>query len=167
MSLGANLQDAQETPRQAFPLRRRTSGDDELDMTPMVDLTFLLLIFFMVTAAFTVQKSIETPTPDENEEAAASRSVEDVENDEDYAVVKIDQENAFWIDDREARSRTRMVQILREIRDGAGAPAGAPRPTRLLVLASEEARHDRVVAALDAGPELGFEEVRLATWFDE
>ena len=136
-------------------------------MTPMVDLTFLLLIFFMVTASFTVQKAIETPTPDESAEAAAARSIEEVELDQEYAVVKVDRENAYWIEDREARSRTRMVQILREVRDGVGAPAGAPRPKRLLVLASEECRHDRVVAALDAGPELGFQEVRLATWVDE
>ena len=33
--------------------------EDELDMTPMVDVTFLLLIFFMVTASFTLQKSLE------------------------------------------------------------------------------------------------------------
>ncbi len=35
----------------------------ELDMTPMVDVTFLLLIFFMVTAAFTMQKSFQVPAP--------------------------------------------------------------------------------------------------------
>ena len=33
--------------------------EDELDMTPMVDVTFLLLIFFMVTASFTIQKSLQ------------------------------------------------------------------------------------------------------------
>jgi len=36
--------------------------DQELDMTPMVDVTFLLLLFFMVTAAFNLQKAIVLPT---------------------------------------------------------------------------------------------------------
>ena len=35
----------------------------EADMTPMVDATFLLLIFFMVTAAFTMQSAIVVPKP--------------------------------------------------------------------------------------------------------
>ncbi len=35
----------------------------EADMTPMVDVTFLLLIFFMVTAAFTMQSAIVVPKP--------------------------------------------------------------------------------------------------------
>ena len=38
--------------------------EDELDMTPMVDVTFLLLIFFMVTASFTRSKShLNSHTP--------------------------------------------------------------------------------------------------------
>ena len=36
--------------------------EEEMDMTPMVDVTFLLLIFFMVTAAFSLQKSIKMPS---------------------------------------------------------------------------------------------------------
>ena len=52
---------------------------DDLDMTPMVDVTFLLLIFFMVTAAFSLQKSLEVPTPDQQENATESRTLEEIE----------------------------------------------------------------------------------------
>src|SRR5688572_20269137 len=39
-------------------LREKSAPQEaEMDMTPMVDVTFLLLIFFMVTASFTMQKS--------------------------------------------------------------------------------------------------------------
>ena len=48
----------------AFHSRRRDGrAPAEMDMTPMVDVTFLLLIFFMVTAAFAMQKSFHVPTP--------------------------------------------------------------------------------------------------------
>src|SRR5512146_2340419 len=58
------------------PLLERKTGmtDDGLDMTPMVDVTFLLLIFFMVTAAFALQRSIQIPTPAPSASAAASRT---------------------------------------------------------------------------------------------
>ncbi len=42
---------------------RKFQSEDDLDMTPMVDVTFLLLIFFMITAAFSLQKSMEVPAP--------------------------------------------------------------------------------------------------------
>ena len=66
---------------------RRT--DDELDMTPMVDVTFLLLIFFMITAAFALQKSIEIPKTATDE---ASTNVEMVEPEDspDYVTVRVD-----------------------------------------------------------------------------
>ena len=50
-------------------LPRDGDSEDDLDMTPMVDVTFLLLIFFMVTAAFSLQKSINVPTPEKEENA--------------------------------------------------------------------------------------------------
>jgi biopolymer transport protein ExbD len=36
---------------------------DDMDMTPMVDVTFLLLIFFMITASFSSEKVFEKPPP--------------------------------------------------------------------------------------------------------
>ena len=51
-NLGADEEDEYET------FHRQPREEEELDMTPMVDVTFLLLIFFMVTASFSLQKSI-------------------------------------------------------------------------------------------------------------
>ena len=41
---------------------RKRGGDDmELDITPMIDVTFLLLIFFMVSSTMQAQKDLEVP----------------------------------------------------------------------------------------------------------
>ena len=42
-------------------LRRRPLAESELDITPMIDLTFLLLIFFLVTSVPDVQKKLDLP----------------------------------------------------------------------------------------------------------
>lgn len=42
-------------------LRRRALDEPELDITPMIDLTFLLLIFFLVTSVPDVQRALELP----------------------------------------------------------------------------------------------------------
>ena len=70
--------------------RPRKRADDELDLTPMVDVTFLLLIFFMITAAFAAAKAISVP-PTKESDAAPTVTVEDLEN--DSIVIRIDVEN--------------------------------------------------------------------------
>ena len=74
----------------ALPQKR----EDDMDLTPMVDVTFLLLIFFMITAAFALQKSIEVP-PVQDDDAAPTQTVDDLEK--DSIVVRIDGDNIFWI----------------------------------------------------------------------
>ncbi len=55
------IDDDDEDFEPEFNIKKEPIPEDELDMTPMVDVTFLLLIFFMVTASFTLQKSIKQP----------------------------------------------------------------------------------------------------------
>jgi biopolymer transport protein ExbD len=128
----------------------------------MVDVTFLLLIFFMVTAAFTLQKSIDVPKPESDQ---ASETTVDEEQDEgDRVTVQIDEFNTYhvltvdW--EEEAPSEHELLQHLKTARDGDST---GKIPTQLLVEANEECLHEKVVAALDTGSVTGFEEVLLAT----
>ena len=133
---------------------------DDLDMTPMVDVTFLLLIFFMVTAAFSLQKSLEIPAPDREESAQQSRTIEEIEEDDDYIIVRIDKDNTVWVDESEAPSEQEILEKLRDAKEGGGTGEG---PTSLLVLADGEADHETVVMCIDAGNGVGMESIRLAT----
>ena len=138
----------------------------EMDMTPMVDVTFLLLIFFMFTAAFALQKALEVPAVEEDE-AAASQTVEDLEK--DSIVVRVDGDNVFWIgcpmwtEEQRAPSTTDMRSKVREARKGNDR---GPGPAKMLVQANGEATHEHVVAALDAGSAVGMEDIRLMTYED-
>lgn len=136
--------------------------ETEMDMTPMVDVTFLLLIFFMVTAAFTLQKSIHVPKPESDQ---ASTETTDEEPDEgDRVTVQIDEFNTYHVMtidwEEEAPSEHELLQHLRTARDG---DSSGQIPSTLLVEANEESLHEKVVSALDAGGETGFENVMLAT----
>jgi biopolymer transport protein ExbD len=138
----------------------KRDSDDEMDMTPMVDVTFLLLIFFMVTAAFTLQKSIEMPPPDQEE--SAERAMDREELEDDFIIIRIDKDNTLWVDDREAIGEPDLLAKLREAR-GSTLLGGASGPGSLLVMADRECLHETVVMALDAGNAVGMENVRLAS----
>jgi biopolymer transport protein ExbD len=133
--------------------RREPLSDDEIDMTPMIDVVFQLLIFFMITAAFAMQKSLPVPVP----QATSDAPQVGVPDDRDAITVRIDAENSLWVDGAQAVSRQDLIAKLRKLRGGANG-----RRT-LLVSADPECRHESVVTALDAGSAAGMEEVELIT----
>jgi biopolymer transport protein ExbD len=145
-----------------FPKRRVIT--DDLDMTPMVDVTFLLLIFFMVTAAFSLQKSYQVPTPDDSRPSTQATSLAELEDDPRYVIVRVDEYDTFhlssaaWDEEQEAPSKPDLLDRLREARG-----SGPQTATHMLVMASEKATHQRVIAALDAGTAVGMEDVKLLT----
>lgn len=140
---------------------KRKDVETDMDMTPMVDVTFLLLIFFMVTAAFSLQKSLEVPKP--NQDDPSTHAVpKDPEEDPAYVTVYVDENNTYrvvtvdW--DEEAPSEQELLRKLREARSGNSA---GKEPTKMLVKAHGDSLIEKVVSALDAGMEVGMQQVQL------
>lgn len=139
-------------------------------MTPMVDVTFLLLIFFMVTASFTMQKSLNVPKPDSNQPSTQARTVQDFQDNPEYVVVRVDGLNTFHVsaaafpEEIEAPSEQELLVRLRQAKQG---DAQGIVPSKMLVLASGEAAYERVVMAIDAGNDVGMDEVQLLNVEDE
>ena len=139
-----------EDPQLSFS-KKEPIPEDELDMTPMVDVTFLLLIFFMVTASFTLQKSI--PQPPAATDAPSTNVVEEEEEQQDYVEVIIDQNNSYYvttrdIEEREAPSETEMRAMIKEAKDTYS-------PQRIVITAHVDATHERLIAVCDAGQSSG------------
>ena len=130
-------------------------------MTPMVDVTFLLLIFFMVTASFALQKSLEFPNADRKDDTAQNRVIEDIDNRDDYVIVRIDGDNVYHVDDRETYSRQELLSILREIKDADTGGFGMP--LNLLIIADGTAKHETVVTAIDVGNAAGITRIQYTT----
>lgn len=137
--------------------------DSEMDMTPMVDIVFQLLIFFMVTAAFSMQKSKQLPTPKEDRPSTSAVNV-DPENDGDFVIVMVDSYNSFRVQtpdfDEEAPSEQDLLIKLRRAKQGA---SDGKTPTKLMVKAHRDSLHEKVITALDAGAAVGMEQIQLQT----
>jgi biopolymer transport protein ExbD len=141
----------------------QSGEDDDMDMTPMVDVTFLLLIFFIMTATFSLQKSLQVPTP-QPEEASTQAIPQETEEDPEFLTVEVDETNTFFVympdggDPEEASSIAELYIKLRQARDDATKSF-----SKLVVRAHEDCWHESVVAALDAGMLIGMDEVQLMT----
>ena len=138
-------------------LSRGKRPEEEMDMTPMVDVTFLLLIFFMVTAAFSLQKSIDMPRQQTD---APSTSVTEEESDDlDSVDLEIDEFGSFLVMapdwERETPGKQNLITALRE------AVAGNKDGMRLAIKVHEMAKLRALVDGMDAGTIAGFTELEV------
>ncbi|MBN8605243.1 MAG: biopolymer transporter ExbD [Planctomycetes bacterium] len=160
---GTNSAATEENAEEAMVFEKKKNRDDsEMDMTPMVDVTFLLLIFFMITASFSIQKVFRTPAQKSNE--ASTKAEPDPNQDNaDSVVVQIDEFNSYTVllpsgEEREIPSKQDLIVLLSEAKgEGDGGPS------KLVIRAHEDSTHSTVVAALDAGRDANFEKFELTT----
>ncbi len=156
-------QETLDEPGEQFARSRTILAGDEMDMTPMVDVTFLLLIFFMITASFSIQKSIQRPAQRNDQPSSRPVVVEDKDN-PDVVTVQVDEFNAYnvvtsdW--DRPAASKQDLIVSLNEAHAG---DASGNVPSKLVVQAHEDCLHATVIGALDAGREAKFESFEVTT----
>jgi biopolymer transport protein ExbD len=146
----------QEPDEVSFP--ERSLPKDDMDMTPMVDVTFLLLIFFMITASFSSEKVFEQPPP--LSETPSNRPPDNPPEVYDSVRVQIDEFNAYTIifptgDEREASSKQDLLMALGDAKNEVSS-GKEDENLKLIVEAHEECIHAAIVAALDAGREKGF-----------
>lgn len=136
--------------------RRHKNLDDEMDLTPMVDVTFQLLIFFMVSASFSLQKSIEVPTQDPDQKGASQQvqTLDDLQG--TSIIVKIDASNTILIDDEPIADVLRLADTLRD-------KMRREQKTELLVTADNQSLHRTIIAVIDAANEVGMQKIRMTS----
>ncbi len=157
------------TPPPQVPKRKRRAikedhGDEEEDLewdiTPMVDVAFLLLIFFMLTASFSIQKVIRT-APQKSDQPSSSPVTQTPETPQETIVLQVDEFNTYTVitpdqSSQEASSRQELLIALKEIRMQYG-----DEPPRINIQAHEDSMHGAVVAAMDAAREADFTKFQI------
>ena len=138
-----------------FQFRPRQPDTDEMDLTPMVDMTFLLLIFFMITASFSVQKSIEFPPPSPDQKGGAQVALTLDELEDNSVIVRIDDRNVVYIDDEPLADIARLPWALKS--------ALTAQRNELVLTADDQALHETVVTVIDAAAAAGMQKIRLAS----
>ncbi|MAA73965.1 MAG: biopolymer transporter ExbD [Salinisphaeraceae bacterium] len=123
--------------------------EPEINLTSLIDVVFLLLIFFMVTTTFVRQSGLDIRLPDASASAAGT-------TDEAVEVI-VDAADTVYVSGRPLQARK---QTLREAIDAA-SEGDYSRPLR--IKADGRASHQTVVTVMDLAAEFGFERVDIAT----
>lgn len=131
-------------------LQPDNEDEPEVNLTPLIDVVFLLLIFFMVSTTFETQSRIQIELP----EATAEASKPD---DESLEII-IDVQGRYFIGDRQVLN-TKLRTLKGAIRKAVGNREGVP----VIIRADANTPHQAVIRALDATAQLGLIHISLAT----
>jgi biopolymer transport protein ExbD len=126
--------------------RERESNEGTVDLTPMIDMTFILLIFFMVSTTFVKDMKIDIDRPGATTQVVASTKA---------VRVYIDKQGEVYLEGEPVRIWTLQSRI----RDLLKAATGKS----VLVVTDEQVPSGRLVEVVDQARMAGAEDVGVAT----
>lgn len=120
------------------------AGLEQINMAPLIDVIFLLLLFFMLSTSFTIQSGIRVKLPT----ALTSDALQ-----EENFVITITSENVIYLNDK--------ILNIRELKKELSDPTVRKRP--VLIKADRRASVGRIVDVWDLCRQLNIEHVQIAT----
>ncbi|MCK5214717.1 MAG: biopolymer transporter ExbD [Candidatus Omnitrophica bacterium] len=124
------------------------NGLEQINMAPLIDVIFQLLIFFMLSSSFTFQSGINVKLP----KAVTSDTVRD-----ENFVITITSENVIYLGNK--------VLTIKELTENLNTPAVRNRP--ILIKADRRASMGRIVDVWDLCRKIGIERINIATTRDK
>ena len=135
-------------------LNMRAKTDPEVNLTSLIDVVLLLLIFFMVSTSFVKESQISITLPEAESEAVANEVPEQLE-------IMITEQGTYLVNGRELVNN-RPETIRNALQRVSTGDTSLP----LTISADANARHQHVVTAMDVAGRLGFTRISIATLND-
>ena len=134
---------------------KRTLREElSINITPLIDVVFLLLIFFMLTTTFSRETRLLINLPEANADIAERQSPQ--------IEITVAREGSYTINGRALINR-RIETLMRGLELESGGDLNVP----IILVADAEATHQSVVTAMDAISQSGFTRMNIATQYSE
>lgn len=128
--------------------RSRANDEAEINITPMLDIVFIMLIFFIVTTSFVKEKGLEVSRP-------SNSPPKEVQKNKGPMVVKVDANGNITMKGRMLERKAVQANLEREKAEKPDSP--------LIIAAHPDAETDALVTILDAAEAVGVASVSVAT----
>jgi len=135
-------------------ISRRPYDEGDADLTPLIDVIFQLIIFFMISATYSVQKTLDTPATS-NPDAAAARTIEELQ--QTNIMVKVAADGSITVDGSNVEPEELQAVLTAALKE----TTGGDRAAELVLDASEEATQNSIVQVVDAAGAAGIQKIML------
>ena len=132
-------------------LSTQSRPEPDVNLTPLIDVVFLLLIFFMVSTSFVRQSQITIRLPEAESTAMVEEPPEQID-------IMITEQGTYLVNGRELINN-RAETIRNALQRVSAGDTSLP----LTISADANARHQHVVTAMDVAGRLGFVRISIAT----
>ncbi len=126
-----------------------------VDMTPLIDVVFLLLIFFMVSTTFDKQTQLKVDLPQVSQQREKEKDQKAIE-------VVVDRNGHYYLNDEELVKHDRQT-LQRALRKAAGGRLDTP----ILVTSDRKAPFQAVITVMDAAGRLGMDHLSFLTRLEQ
>ena len=126
----------------------------EVNLTPLIDVVFLLLIFFMVTTTFDRHARLKVSLPESSTKATQQQS--------DPLILSIDAKGNYFLNDRQLVNR-QLDTLKQALQKTIGQGKKDYKDVALVLRADANTPHQSVVRAMDAASQLGLTRLSIAT----
>ncbi len=130
--------------------KRQRSQEVGVDLTPLIDVVFLLLIFFMVSTTFTRESHLKVDLPEADGEVAETE-IRQID-------VVINAQGQYLVNER-TLVNNRLETLERAVRELAEGDTSLP----FIITADANTPHQFVVRAMDVAGRLGFAKLSITT----
>ncbi|NOQ87742.1 MAG: biopolymer transporter ExbD [Gammaproteobacteria bacterium] len=126
----------------------------EVNLTPLIDVVFLLLIFFMVTTTFDKHARLKVSLPESSTKAAQQQS--------EPLVLSIDAKGNYFLNERQLVNQ-QLDTLKQALKKTIGQSNKDYKDVALVLRADANTPHQSVVRAMDAASQLGLSKLSIAT----
>jgi biopolymer transport protein ExbD len=132
--------------------RRKARENVDIGLAPLIDVVFILLLFFVVTTTFTRETQLKVDLP----EAASGTPPQDAEKKQLEVVIDVD--GSFTLN-----GKTLIKHDLSTLMAALSKESGGDTSLPMIISADGKTPHQAVITAMDAAGKLGFAQLRITT----
>lgn len=122
--------------------------ESEIDLTPMLDVVFIMLIFFIVTASFVKESGFDVNRPPQSEQPPKNNEIKNI-------LINVAADGQLYVNRRpvDAGALTANIKRLH-----AESPKGS-----VVIQADEDSKNERLITVMDAARKAGVYNVSIAS----
>ncbi|WP_086934656.1 ExbD/TolR family protein [Agarilytica rhodophyticola] len=130
--------------------KRQVSAEEGINLTPLIDVVFLLLIFFMVSTTFTKESHLQIDLPEATGEASPQRP--------EQLNVVVDAEGGYSVNGKKLIN-SQLDTLRRALSDASGGETKIP----FVITGDAASSYQSIISVMDTAGQMGFVNISMTT----
>lgn len=134
----------------AMSFKRQVTAEEGINLTPLIDVVFLLLIFFMVSTTFTKESHLQIDLPEANGESLPQRQTQ--------INVVVDAQGEYSVNGKQLIN-SQLETLRRALLEESGGETKMP----FVITGDATSSYQSIISVMDTAGQMGFVNISMTT----